>query len=78
MLLPFHNGVIKIAQKANVPLVIMTIKGTEQVKNNFPWKCTKIYIDVLETISAEELKEQRSTVIGEHAAQIMQKKLSER
>ena len=37
-LLPFHNGVFKISQKAKVPIVIVAIDGTELIHKNFPLK----------------------------------------
>lgn len=35
VLLPFHNGVFKIAQKASVPIVVASIQGTEQIHKNW-------------------------------------------
>ncbi len=77
-LLPFHSGVIKVAQKAEVPLVIVTVSGTENITKNYPWKNTKVYVDVVEVISAEALKGKRSTQLGDYAYKIMEQKLLER
>lgn len=77
-LLPFHSGVIKIAQKAEVPLVIMSVAGTEQVNHNYPWRSTKIYLDILETIPAGNLKGRHTTDLGDYAYALMAKNLSER
>lgn len=63
-LLPFHNGVLKIAQKAQVPIVILAIDGTERIAKNFPfWKST-VYLDVIDVIPAETVCSTRSSVLG--------------
>ena len=64
-LLPFHNGVFKIAQKANVPMVVSVIQGTEQIHRNFPFHHTDVYVDFIEVIPSEELAGKRTNVIGE-------------
>ena len=54
-LLPFHNGVFKIAQKARVPLVVMAVQGTESIRQNFPWRRTEVYLHVLAVLPPEEI-----------------------
>lgn len=54
-MLPFHDGVFKIAQKAGAPIVVVAISGTEKVHKNAPWKKTVVYFDVLEVIDAERV-----------------------
>lgn len=63
-LLPFHNGVFKIAQKANVDIAVISLIGTEKIHKNFPWRRTDIYVDVLAVIPAEEIKGVKTDVIG--------------
>ena len=70
-LLPFHAGVFKIAQKANAPVVVMTIRGVEDVHNRAPWHATDVYLDVLEVIPADVVKSQRSTVLSDHVRELM-------
>ena len=70
-LLPFHNGIFKIAQKANVPVVICGIKGAEKMPENFPLHGTDIYFDVLDVMSAEQVKSMRCNDIGDHARELM-------
>lgn len=65
-LLPFHNGVFKIAQKADAPIVVMSISGTEQIYKRYPFRHTDIYFDVLEVIPAKTVKESKTDVLGEH------------
>lgn len=54
-LLPFHNGVFKIAQLAKVPIVITTIYGTENVSKNYLRRHTDVYMDITGVISAEDV-----------------------
>ena len=63
-LLPFHGGVLKIAQKAYVPIVVATIEGTELVKTRFPRK-THVTLRIIDVVSAEEAKSKRSVELGE-------------
>ena len=55
-LLPFHNGVFKIAQKANADIVVLAVSGTEQIHKNYPFRHTDVYLDVLEVIPAETVR----------------------
>ena len=53
----FRPGVFKIAQKANVPIVICTLKGSKDVVDNiYKLKPSYVELDVLEVIPAEQLK----------------------
>ena len=53
----FRSGGFKIAQKANVPIVVCTIQNTHKVFRNFlHLKATSIPLHILEVIPAEELK----------------------
>ena len=69
-LLPFHNGVFKIAQKANVPIVILTIRGTEKIHKNYPFHSSEVYLDVLDVIPATELAG-NTAVIGDRVRDTM-------
>ena len=53
----FRPGVFKIAQKANVPIVVCTLRNTKDVvKNILHLKPSSVEMRVLEVIPAEELK----------------------
>lgn len=64
-LLPFHNGVFKIAQKSDAPIVVLAISGTEKICKNYPFRHTDVYIDVLEVLSVEQVKATKTDIIGE-------------
>lgn len=74
-LLPFHSGVFLIAQKACVPIVVLTITGTENIHKNTPFKPTDVYIDVVSIIPAENLKTVKTDVIGDWVLEKMVEKL---
>ena len=53
----FRPGVFKIAQKANVPIVVCTLRGTQHILPNAKKiRPTEIRLNLLEVIPAEELK----------------------
>ena len=63
-LLPFHNGVFKIAQKAEAPIVVLSITGTEKISKRTPFQHTDVYLDVLELFPSENIKELKTEMIG--------------
>ena len=74
-LLPFHNGVFKIAQKAGVPTAVMTVRGTEDLKKNFPWRHTDVYLDICRVLSPEETKGSTAAV-SDTVRQVMEEDLA--
>ncbi len=68
-LLPFRNGAFKIAQKAKAPIVVMAVRGTENIAKNAPWRRTDAYLDILEVIDAERVRELKTSEIGEEVRQ---------
>mgnify|MGYP002626481002 CR=1 FL=1 len=76
-LLPFHPGSFKVAQSANVPIVVVTVQGTEMIHRNFPFHGTDVRLDLLEVIPAETVKAMKTTEIAEHVHKLMAKHLGE-
>ncbi len=75
-LLPFHSGVLKIAQKAEKPLVIAVVTGTESIaKNLLRFRRSLVVIDIIETMEAQLVKNMRSSELGEYARSLMERKL---
>ena len=57
LLHPFRSGVFKIAQKAEVPIVVCTLQNTNKpFKNIGKLKPTQVHLHLLDVIPAEELK----------------------
>ena len=53
----FRPGVFKIAQKANVPIVVCTIQNTRPIfKNLKKLKKTDVHLHLVEVIPPEEIK----------------------
>jgi 1-acyl-sn-glycerol-3-phosphate acyltransferase len=77
-LLPFHNSVFKIAHKANnAPIVIVGVSGTEKIHKNTPWKRTHVYLEVMRTISTEEVQSMRTNELGKITEENLLKFLEE-
>ena len=47
-LLPFKSGCFKIATKTNCPIVVMSIKGSDKIKNRYPFKRTTVTLEVVD------------------------------
>lgn len=76
-LLPFHNAMFKIAQKANVPVVVVTVKNTYDIQKNFPLRRSHVYIDVVRVVDAVEVKKTKTAELGETIRELMLTKLDE-
>ena len=71
-LLPFRNGAFKIAQKANVPIVVCTINGTSDLFRNLKkLKTTHIHLHLVDVIQPEELKGKTTAEIGQRVYEMM-------
>ena len=65
VLLPFHDGIFRVAQTANVPIVNVCVRGTEKIHKNYPFQRSDVSIDFVDVIPAEEVKKMRTHEIGE-------------
>lgn len=64
-LLEFRNGAFKAAKKANVPIVVATMEGTEQIARRTPWRATDVYLTILDVVDAEIVKGTSTHDLGE-------------
>lgn len=77
-LLPFHSGVLKTAQKAEKPIVISTIEGTENIFGNIKrLRKTVVTIKILETIDAGRVKATKTALLSDYCAGLIKKELEE-
>ena len=61
----FRSGVFKIAQKANVPIVVCTIRNTRQIFRNLArLKHTDVELHLVDVIPAEDLQGKTTVDIG--------------
>ena len=79
-LLPFRPGVFKIAQKAQVPIVVCTIQGTEDVIPNLKKlrPLDRVRLHLLEVIPAEELVDKTTVELAQRVRKLMLDDLDER
>lgn len=75
-MLPFHNGVFKIAQKACVPIVVMSTRGAELISKNFPLRHTDVYLDIRAVIPPEVHTALSTAEIGDRVRAILEESLS--
>ena len=72
LLHPFRSGVFKIAQKANVPIVVCTLQNTNKpFKNVLKLKRTHVHLHLLDVIPVEELKGVTAVDIGNRVHAMM-------
>ncbi len=74
-LLPFHAGSFKTAQRANVPLAIACVRGTEKVKKRLFLRPTDVYLDILEVIPAEKVKAMSTVELSDNARRLIEEGL---
>ena len=66
LLHPFRSGVLKIAQKANVPIVVCTLQNTNKVFRNIKkLKATHVHLHLIKVLQPEELKGKTAVEVGE-------------
>ncbi len=71
VLLPFHDGVFKIAQKAKVPIVVAVTEGTDRIAKTSLLRRKTVKLEILETLAVEDITACRSHVIGDRVRQTM-------
>ncbi len=72
----FRPGVFKIAQKANVPIVVCTLRDTHHVVKNFlKGKPSEIPLHLLEVIPPEQFQGKTTVQIAQYVYDLMAKDL---
>lgn len=69
-LLPFHNGVFKIAQKAGASVVVLHVTGTDRVHKNFPFRRTDVYLKVPDVLPAAA--HEKTDVMGDRVRTLLE------
>ena len=75
-LLPFRNGAFKIAQRTGCPVLVATLRGTDQVHRRWPWRDTDVYLDFLTVIDGAQAARMKTNEIGEIVRTCMTSALS--
>ncbi|MCH5182533.1 MAG: 1-acyl-sn-glycerol-3-phosphate acyltransferase [Oscillospiraceae bacterium] len=76
-LLPFHDGVLMIAQKAKVPIVVVSTHGTAAISRNFPFRRSSVTLSVREVLPAAEVASARTSAISERICRVLETALIE-
>ena len=76
-LAPMRSGVFKIAQKAQVPIVVCVLDNTPMILKNLFRRRTDVRFDVLGVIEAESYAEMTTVEIGERVHAMMAQALGE-
>lgn len=74
-LLPFHNGVLRVAQKANASIAVVILKGTEKIHKNYPFHRTYVEMTIAEVIPSEQVSSIRSAELGDKVRNIIENNL---
>ncbi len=77
-LLPFHNGVFKIAQRSDSSIVVTALANTDKVHKNFPFRRTHVYFDVLTVIPPDAVKAAKTEAIGDEVRALLEASLAAR
>jgi 1-acyl-sn-glycerol-3-phosphate acyltransferase len=77
-LLPFHNGVFKIAQKAEAPVVALCVTGTEKISGRTPFQATDVYLDVLEVFPGDRIGQTKTELIGTAVRRLIEANIEKR
>lgn len=71
-MLPFMAGAFKIAKKAECPIVVATIRNTEHIMKNAPFRRTQVYLDYIGVISKEVVAENTTVTLSNMAREMME------
>jgi len=66
-LLPFHDGVFKVAKKADAPVVVVRIRETDKIHKNLPFRRSDVYYDVVDVIKPGDPEWKNVHMISERA-----------
>lgn len=75
VMLPFHNAMFKIPQRADVPLVACSIVGTNEIHGRCPWRCTHVYLRFVTLLDKEQVKDMRTAEIGMRVREDIEKSI---
>ena len=75
VLLRFKTGAFHLAQSAGAPIVILTTKGTAEVRKNFPLRKTRVEMEVHEVIDAETVKAKTVDELCAYARAVVEREL---
>lgn len=69
--LPFHAGSFKIAQRAQCPILVISLRDTDKIKRQCFRRITAVHIDFLKVLSKEEYAGKNTIEIAENVRNII-------
>lgn len=77
-MLPFRDGCFRLALYAKCPIVIVEMYKARDIFKNFPFKRTKVEMNVLKVLSYDDIKDLKTIEIGEIVNNEIQGKINSR
>ena len=77
-LLPFRAGAFKIAQKANVPIVVCALGNTRAILRSMFRRHVDVYLDVAEVIPADQLIGKNTVEISARVHKVLSEAVTRR
>ncbi len=71
-LLPFRAGALKIAQRCGIPIAVFVTRNTNSIHKRFPFRSTKVELELLEVIDAETVKTTSTVDLAKRAKDEME------
>lgn len=71
----FKPGCLKAAAKANCPIVVAVITGTENIHRNSPWRRTPVTLEIIDVIYPDK---EKTTELSQQIHDIMQSNLNKK
>ena len=75
VLLHFHDGVFKIAQRANAQIVVLAIKGSNLIHKNYPLKKSIVELNVVDIIDSNKVETLSTHEISERVKEKLKNEL---
>ena len=64
-LLPFRDGCLKVAHKAECDIVVCKMYNMEKICKNFPFKRTHVYLYILDVLKYDDIKDMKTFEISD-------------
>ena len=73
----FHEGVFNICLKAKCPLVVATASNTDKIHKNFPFKLTRVNLNIIKVYTYEEMEGKTALALSNEVKELMLKDLNQ-
>ena len=73
----FKEGGFVLAKQADAPIAVYTVKGTDQVKKKFPFRSTKVTLELIEIIDKDTVRSMDAKALAQYTHDIVGEALEE-